>query len=81
MTHALCCYQPSLDGRLESREEVSAPGRQRYCRVQEVLVGEGMRQVGELGTEGGHFQIDVVISIEQRLDQIQNCAQKLSLVE
>ena len=64
MTHALCCYQPSLDGRLESREEVSAPRRQRYRRVQEVLVGVGMRQVGELGTEGRHFQIDVVISIE-----------------
>jgi hypothetical protein len=64
MTHALCGNQSSLDGRLESREKISAPGRQRYRRVQEVLVGVGMRQVGELGTKGSHFKIDVVISIE-----------------
>ena len=81
MTHALRRNESPFDGRLQSREQISTLRRQRDRRVEEVLVGVGMRQVGELRDERCHLEVDVVVALEKRLDQVENGAQELTLEE
>ncbi len=68
MAHALSSDQAPFNRRLESCKQVSGLRGQGYRRVQEILVGVGMRQVSELGAQGRDLQVDVVVPIDERLD-------------
>ena len=81
MAHALCSDEASFDGRLQGREQVPSLRLERYRRVEQVLVRVGMRQVRELRQQGGHLKVDVVVTIDESLDEVENAAQKLSLVK
>ena len=63
MVDAFSRNQSPFYGSLQGREQIPGLRGHRYRRVEDELVGEGMRQVGELGDQRGHLQVDVVVPV------------------